>query len=160
MGPTGPTGPTGLTGATGTQGDVGASGVQGNDGATGIQGPAGQSASLYNYKANTSLQSGNPSSTYILWNNVTQTSATQINISHLTDGASSTDIDIFLSLVRINDTFIIQDKSNSANYQKWQVNGTPISHPNNYYEFPVSLLDTGGTGNAFTSEQLIFLATH
>ena len=155
-GASGATGPSGINGATGSTGPTG---INGASGATGIQGPSGQSSSYYEYKTKISSQSGDPGSGYLIWNNSTQTSASYINISHLTNGTTSVDIDIYLALINLNDVIIIQDKTNSANYQKWQVNGSPIAHVNSYYEFPVTLLDSGGTGSSgFSADQNVIVA--
>jgi len=145
----GASGSTGLTGATGVQGNQGASGAtgigqQGASGSTGLQGPSGQSSSYYNYNAKTNQQSGDPGSGHVNWNNVTLLSSTYLQISHLT--GDSVDVDLFLSIINLNDIIIIQEQNDSSRFQKWQVNGTPIAHTNSYYEFPVTLLDSGGTG--------------
>jgi hypothetical protein len=107
----------------------------GPTGATGAQGPQGQSSSYYNYKANTLITSGNPGTSYILWNNATQASATQINVAHLDDDGA--DIEVFLNLVNSGDTIIIQDKNNANNFQRWSVssNNTLAS----YNEISVTL---------------------
>ena len=138
----GATGSAGTNGATGLTGATGA-GVQGASGATGIQGPAGQSASYYSYKAKTSSQSGDPGSGYITWNNATILSANTLQVSHLTN--DTFDIDIFLGIISIGDTLIIQEATDSSRFQKWQVTGTPVAYVNQHYEYPVTLLDSGGT---------------
>lgn len=125
VGPTGNTGPVGPTGPTG---------------ATGAD---GQSSSFYDYKVKTGQTSGDPGNTYLIYNNATQTSATQINVSHIDkDGY---DIDILLALIKTGDIFFIQDSSESNNYQKWQVSGTPVAQTG-YFEFPVTLVTSAGTG--------------
>lgn len=165
QGPTGPTGAqgvqgeqgvTGPTGAAGEQGPTGPTGAQGTQGVTGPTGPQGQSASFYNYKVKTTSTSGNPGSTYLLWNNATQTSATYINVSHLDNDGY--DIDLFLAVVDAGDSLFIQDASNSANYQKWLVTGAPTVNVNSYVEYPVSLQDSGGTGTTgFSNDQSVIL---
>jgi hypothetical protein len=78
-----------------------------------------------------------------LWNNSTQISSTQINVSHIDkDGY---DIDVFLALIKANDTFIIQDAAESNNFQKWLVTSNPTLQTG-YVEIPVSLVSSGGTG--------------
>ena len=42
------------------------------------------------------------------------------------------DIDVFLALITIGDSIVIQDENNSNNYQKWTVSGTPTIIPNDY----------------------------
>ena len=110
----------------------------GPTGATGPQGAQGQSSSYYDYKANTLLTSGDPGNSYLLWNNAIQTSATQINISHF--DAFSTDIDVLLALLNAGDVIIIQDKNNSANFQKWEVSTNTVQV--NYVELGVSLVSS------------------
>ena len=121
VGPAGPTGPTGATGAD------------------------GQSSSFYDYKTNTNSQTGDPGNTYLLWNNATQISSTQINVSHIDkDGY---DLDILLALIKTGDIFFIQDATESNNYQKWQVSATPTIQTG-YVEIPVTLVTSSGTGSS------------
>jgi hypothetical protein len=131
---TGSQGPQGVQGDQGSQGATGAQGFQGN------QGSPGQSTSFFKYLAKTTLYTGNPGTSYLIWNNVTQTSASQINISHLT--SDSVDIDVFLSLLAINDAIIIQDQADSNNYQRWIISSAITVIPNSYVEIPVTY-DTG-----------------
>jgi hypothetical protein len=143
IGVTGDTGPTGSTGSTGPIGATGSTGPTGVTGATGPTGADGGSSNFYDYKTKTTITTGDPGSTYLIWNNATQTSATQINVSHIDkDGF---DIDIFLALIKDNDTLIIQDASDSNNFQKWEVNATPTLQVG-YLEIPVTLVTSGGTG--------------
>lgn len=161
-GATGTQGTTGFQGATGADGATGFQGATGIDGATGVQGatgpvgPQGQSSSFYDYRANTNSQTGDPGNTYLLWNNITQISSTQINVNHI--DKDNYDIDVFLALIKQNDTFIIQDSSLSDNYQKWLVTGTPIPQTG-YVEFPVSLISSGGTGttNFANNHDILFI---
>jgi len=135
QGPIGPQGFQGVQGATGPQG------IQGNQGPIGPQGTDGKSISYYKYIALVSSQSVPPNSSQIIWNNATQISSSVLYISHLT--RDSIDIDVFLNLIKNNDNLIIQDESNSNNYQKWTVSGTPSIIPNNYVSIPVTYV-TGG----------------
>jgi hypothetical protein len=80
----------------------------------------------------------------LLWNNATQTSATQINVDHI--NADNVDIDIFLALISVGDVLFIQDKANSANYQKWQCSSAITIITNDYVEIPVTLVTSGGSG--------------
>jgi hypothetical protein len=152
-GPTGDTGPTGPVGVTGNVGPTGATGPTGADstvpgptGATGPTGPTGadgQSSSFYDYKTKTSATSGSPGDTFLLWNNATQTSATQINVAHI--DADNIDVNIFLHLLNVGDVVILQDSINSANYQKWEVSSALVEQTG-YDEIPVTLVTSGGTG--------------
>jgi hypothetical protein len=76
-----------------------------------------------------------------MWNNATQISSTILYISHLTIG--NIDIDVFLALITVGDTLIIQDQNDSNNYQSWTVNGTPTIIPNNYVSIPVTYVNGG-----------------
>lgn len=138
---------------------VGDTGPVGPAGPTGPTGADGQSSSFYDYKIKTTITSGDPGNTYIIYNNATQTSATQINVSHINkDGY---DIDILLNLIKTGDQFFIQDVSDSTNYQKWQVTSTPTEQAT-YIEIPVTLvtsIGTGTTGFGNNLEVLFIIAT-
>ena len=154
IGPTGPQGIQGETGPTGPQGETGATGpqgIQGDIGPTGPQGPQGQSSTFFPYKANTNDISGNPGNTYLLWNNATQASATQINVSHF--DKDNVDIDIFLALILPGSTIIIQDEANSANYQTWLVSSNTLQV--DYVELGVSLITST---HSFSNNDAVILA--
>ena len=137
----GETGPQGFQGYTGPQGFQGESGPQGFQGGTGPQGSNGISVSYYKYNARANSQTPPPNNSQIMWNNATQISSTIIYVSHLTrDGV---DIDVFLALIKTNDSLILQDENNSNNYQKWTVNNTPTIIPNNYVSIPVTYIEGG-----------------
>ena len=123
-------------------GSSGASGTSGSSGTSGVNGQNGQSSSLFLYKAKTNTYTNNPGNSYILWNNATQTGATAIHINHLTQ--NNLDIDIFLALIRQGSNLTIQHQTNSADYQTWDVIGTPtlVSGANNYWIIPVSLINS------------------
>lgn len=130
VGPAGPAGPTGATGAD------------------------GQSSSFYDYIAKTTATSGNPGNTFLLWNTVTQTAATQVNVSHI--NADGYDIDVLLALITTGTIFIIQDSGDSNIYQKWQVSATPVAQTG-YFELPVTLLDSGGGGSFSNNTNVLFI---
>lgn len=161
IGPQGTQGTQGFQGVQGTQGEIGPQGTQGvqgpqgNQGANGTSGVDGQSNAFFDYKANTNDISGDPGSTYLLWNNAIQTSSTQINVSHLTrDGY---DIDVFLGLIPSGSTVILQDIGNSANFQKWVFGtGTEVS-PNSYWTFPATYV-SGGYSFGNNQELLLIVA--
>ena len=150
VGPTGPTGAQGVVGATGptgSQGVVGPTGPTGTQGIQGVTGPtgaAGTSSTLFHYQADTNQQSGTPTAGHLYWSNVTQISATAITFSHLT--SEGTDVDVFLEVMSAGDVLILQDESNSNNYQKWTVSGTPTIVPNSSVTYPVTLVTSAGTG--------------
>jgi hypothetical protein len=168
-GPTGSigqTGPTGLVGVTGNVGPTGATGatgptgadstVPGPTGATGPTGADGGSANYYNYLAKTTITSGDPLQEHIIWNNATQISATQINISHINDNL--VDIDIFLALIKTGDVIVVQDRALSDNFQRFTVTATPTLLTG-YVTVPVTLATSGGTGTTnFANNQQIIVA--
>ena len=140
----------GYTGSAGYAGSVGYTGSSGYTGSKGDQGSAGVSNSIFNYRANTTVYSGYPTDGMLSWNNSTQTSATTIMVSHLTD--NNIDIDIYLALLQNTQKFVIQDASNSSNYQNWQINGTPYvtngGTATSYWTIPVTLISSSGTGTS------------
>jgi hypothetical protein len=150
----GSTGPTGATGSV-----VGLTGPIGPTGSTGIQGQAGQSSSLYPYKIDTTSILPPPISTFIRYNNSNQISSTNIYLSHL--DLNNYDIENILSNLKQNDTVIIQDVSNSDNYQKFLVISTVITVSNSYINIPVSIITSNGTGalNFSNNQSVLFIAT-
>ena len=117
----GATGATGI-GATGATG-IGATGATGI-GATGATGPAGQTNNIYSYRTKTTSQSGDPGNGYILWNNSTQTSATNLIFSQI-DG-NSQNIEYLLAFLRTGDSIRIQSAMNSSQYQQWILTSDPV----------------------------------
>lgn len=105
----------------------------------------GGTTNAFFYQAKTSITSGDPGSGHLIWNNATQISATQLNVSHLTDTPVE-DIDIFLSAITIGNKLIVQDRNDSANYQSWTVSGAPTQIGSTYWTIPVTLLESQGTG--------------
>ena len=122
---------------------------------TGAAGTNGGSTNAWNYKAKTNATSGYPGNGHLLWNNATQTSATSIIVSHLTD--DDTDIELFLSFFVLNQKIFIQNRDDSSQNQIWQITGTPTVTGANtstaYYTFPVTLVSSAGT--AFTNNHSI-----
>ena len=158
-GATGPTGPTGSTGATGPTGPTGPTGADSTVvGPTGPTGAQGTSSSLFLYQAHTTSTSGDPGTQHVLWNQATQNTATQVNVSHLTD--NNLDIDIFLALLQAGEKITIQDRNSSAQYQTFLITGAPTNiNPgaaNSYWTLPVS--NTASAGGNFSNNQTIFLA--
>jgi hypothetical protein len=167
IGATGSIGITGLTGATGSSGidgTTGATGLQGatgsgSTGATGVSGLTGQTTTFYRYDAEATQTSGFPAVGFLYWNNSTQINSTQVALSHTT--ASSEDIDLLLALISVGNEFVIQEKSSSTSFQKWQVSGLPVVVANSYIELPVTLINSGGNGstNFSQGDNLIFILT-
>jgi hypothetical protein len=146
QGPTGLNGATGATGPQGPQGPIGATGPQGPQGVkgdTGATGPAGGSATHYHYLTRTNTTSGDPTSNQLGWDNTTQISSTALRVSHIDQ--DNQDDSVFLDLINQGDILIIQDKDNAANYQKWEVTGTP-TYNSTWDNYPVTLIASAGTG--------------
>jgi hypothetical protein len=154
-GDTGATGPQGATGATGATGPQGIQGIQGVTGETGAQGPAGDSSTHYHYNTRTNTTSGDPTTNQLGWNNATQISSTVLRVNHI--DADSQDDSIFLHLINQYDNLIIQDKNNAANFQTWEVSGTPTLNAT-WDEFPVTLVNSSGTGTTnFANNHAVLL---
>jgi hypothetical protein len=100
-------------------------------------------AAYYNYLANTTIITGNPTAGNIIWNNATQISATQLNISNTT--VNTIDIALYLALLKKGDLFVIRDSSNSNNYQTWEVTAD-ITQSTGYVQVPCILKESGGIG--------------
>jgi hypothetical protein len=126
-------------------------GATGPIGATGL---TGQSSTFYNYKADTTITSGTPAINTLYWNNATQISSAVVTLSHI--DALGNDLDVFFPLFKTNDTFVIQDQSNSNNFQTWKINAAPTVVLNSYISMPVTLVTSGGTSQFTNNQQLIF----
>jgi len=107
------------------------------------------------YQAKTSITSGDPGSGHIIWNNATQASATQINVSHLTD-VPVEDIDIYLTAIVPGNRLIIQDRDDSERFQIWTVSGAPTEIGSVYWTIPVTLVQSQGA--AFTNNHDLLFA--
>jgi hypothetical protein len=121
-------------------------GATGATGATGPQGQPGQSSNYYSYKVHTTTQTPPTGNGEIRYNNATQTSSTTLYVDHL--NSNGDDIDIFLSLLKQNDTLIIQDANDSNNYQTWRINSAPTVILNDYTTIPVTGITSAGTGTS------------
>lgn len=103
---------------------------------------------LWQYRANTGATSGYPNDGHLLWDNATQTSATHLDFSHITQDVL--DIDLLLALVNSGTTIVLQDANDSLNFQKWLTTGAGVNtNPGtstSYWTYPVSLTSSGGTG--------------
>lgn len=120
------------------------------------------SRQFWQYRAKTGATSGYPGNGFILWNNATQTSATALLFSHLTD--DNIDIDRILSFLTASTKIILQDADASSNFQEWLVTGsltnTNPGTPTSYWTAPVSLITSGGTGTSGfpNNHQLVAIA--
>jgi hypothetical protein len=112
-------------------------------GAQGNKGDDGVSSSYFFYRTDTTNIGGAPSNQRVNWNNSTQVNSTEIGIDVITD--DNVDITIFLALINIGDTIIIQDQNDSANYQTWLVNA-PVQNNTTWFNIFVTLITFGGNG--------------
>jgi hypothetical protein len=120
--------------------------IKGPAGAAGADGQDGSSSSYFFYRTKTTIISGDPLSLHIRWNNVTpQISATELGISKETE--DGVDISIFLALLQVGDTIVIQDKDVAANFQTWEVSGAITDNPT-WVSVPVTFVTSGGTGTS------------
>lgn len=108
----------------------------GATGATGPQGVPGLTSTFFDYKAKTTITSGDPLNTHIIWDNATQTASTQINVSNI--DRNGEDISVFLGLLGIGDEIILQDTSVGTNFQKWEI--TSATQQVGYFEYGVTLI--------------------
>ena len=136
----GTSGSSGTDGTSGSSGSDGSSGSSGTSGSNGTDGSSGQSVNLFPYNARVNIQSGNPGNTNIIWNNATQSGATEINVSHL--DRDNNDVDVLLALIPSGSTIIIQDQNDSTQYQKWIVGTGVEAAPNTYWTFPITLVES------------------
>jgi hypothetical protein len=137
-GASGTSGSSGESGSSGTTGTSGSSGTSGTSGSSGTSGLNGLSNSLFNYQAKTGTTSGDPSSGHIIWDNATQASATQINISEIDNNGNN--VDLFMSNLVSGSLITIQDKSDHTKYQKWHI-GTAVDN-STYWTVPISLVQS------------------
>jgi len=128
-------------------------------GDTGAAGASGGSSTAWRYRAKTNATSGYPTNGHLLWNNATQTSATEILVSHLDD--EGTDIELLLSFFLEGQKIFIQNRDDSSQNQVWEINGTPTVTGANtstaYYTFPVTLVSSAGA--AFTNNHSILFGS-
>jgi hypothetical protein len=117
----------------------------------------GGTTDAFFYKAKTTITSGDPGSGHLIWNNATQISATQLNVSHLTDTPAE-DIDLFLAAIVSGNKLVVQDREESLNYQSWTVSGAPTQVGSTYWTIPVTFLESSGTGTTgfSNSHKLLF----
>jgi hypothetical protein len=128
-------------------------------GDTGAAGASGGSSTAWRYRAKTNATSGYPTNGHLLWNNATQTSATEILVSHLDD--EGTDVELLLSFFAQDQKIFIQNRDDSSQNQVWEISGTPTVTGANtstaYYTFPVTLVSSAGA--AFTNNHSILFGS-
>ena len=109
-------------------------------GPQGPQGDPGQNSNLYEYKANTNSYANNPGNGKVLWNNATQTSATALHFNHVDNIGD--DIEYLLGFHQVGDLIRLQDRTNSENYQVWQISAPITVNTGTYISMPVSLVSS------------------
>jgi hypothetical protein len=131
-------------------------GDKGDTGDTGSIGPTGASSSVFPYFARTTSTSGDPSVTFITWNQSTQVNATFLNINHI--GSDGNDYDVFLALIKQNDFVIVQAQGDSDKFQKFLVTGAPTIISNSYVRIPVTNDSFGTSPTNFThNDPVLFI---
>ena len=111
---------------------------------------------MFAYKASNAI-SGDPGIGYMLWENATQISANHICINNIND--SGNDINIFLAALKSGVSLYVQDANDSANFQKWSINGTPAKNTG-YWRIPVNFVSSGGAGTTnFPNNHKLFIVT-
>jgi hypothetical protein len=106
------------------------------------------------YKATTNNQAAtDPGPGRIKWNNVTQTSSTEIYIDILND--NGTDISAYLARLTLASIIWIQRQSNSTVYQRWAL--TSITNNTGWYTLGVTLIDQN-LGQFSNNENIVFAA--
>jgi hypothetical protein len=131
-------------------------GDKGDTGDTGPIGPTGASSSVFPYFARTTSTSGDPSVTFITWNQSTQVNATFLNINHI--GSDGNDYDVFLALIKQNDFVIVQAQGDSDKFQKFLVTGAPTIISNSYVRIPVTNDSFGTSPTNFThNDPVLFI---
>jgi len=123
--------------ATGLEWVVPTSGPTGPTGATGQN---GASSSFYNYRSTVTTQSPPPPNGNVVWNANPTTDASNIYVSVLDD--NNDDLTTLLFNLTAGDSFIIQDKNVSANYQNWNISSrTFVAGSPGYIDYGVTLAD-------------------
>ena len=112
----------------------------GPQGPQGPSGPSGQTSNLFDFRAKTTSQSGDPGNGYMSWNNATQTASTAIIYSH--QDVNNFDIEYLLGFIRTGDTIRVQHKTVSEQFQTWTLTGNAQVTTGSYITMPVSLLNS------------------
>jgi hypothetical protein len=98
---------------------------------------------IFRYRAKAPAITGDPGPGFVRWTNVTQIASTTLAI----DNMDQDGLDIQLGLAGLvpGDRLLLQDHDNSANYQHWVVNGSPVN-AGGWWNVPVALVSSTGTG--------------
>lgn len=101
--------------------------------------------------------SGDPLPGFILWNNATQASATEIKINHKT--ANGLDVFLFFGEFAAGDQISIQDPADFTNFQIWDVVSVDALVFGTGIVMTVALDSSGGTGTTnFAADQKLIVA--
>ena len=137
----GPSHGPGIKGDPGTKGDPGANGKDGR-------------SYMYLYTGSTTLiQDGPREPGYINWDNINQSSAGEVDISHITsDGIN---IDSFFEQTIKDKVLYIQDLNNIANFIRYDIR--VANNKGAYTQLGVDYIDSGGTGaTSFGNDKNMF----
>ena len=81
---------------------------------------------------------------FVFYNNSVQASATFIYVSHRTE--DNIDIEVFFNNIsQLNDVYL-QQKSQSNNFIRYNITGSPVIYPTQYIAIPVTIMSSGGIG--------------
>lgn len=128
----------------------GAAGQQAISYAQAYQLTTGTAGLLQNYNISTTV-GGTPASGTLRYNNATQTSATEIIISVL--ASDGLDLTNFIAQMTGGEVLYLQQETNSANYQRWELTAAPV-FGSGYATLAVSLLSSAGTGTTGFADAL------
>lgn len=94
------------------------------------------------YRADAASQSESiPADGHVRWNTVTQTSATELYVSHMThDGLDTAGS---LDTIPAGSRIYIQDRDSAANFQRWLINAHVDT--GGFHTLEVTLVEAGGT---------------
>ena len=107
------------------------------------RGLPGGSTSIFRFRAKVPTLTGDPGAGFVRWNHLTQRLSTILAID-LAD-QDTLDVTVGLASIIAGNKIYLQDYSNGANYQEWTVTA-PGTNMGGWYEFPVILNASGGTG--------------
>jgi hypothetical protein len=103
-------------------------------------------SNYYLYKSHSNTPGAPPPSGFIVYDNVNQSNATNIYISHTTTDAY--DIEVYFPFISSINEVYLQDKSNSSNFIKYGIVSTPTIFTGSYISIPVLVISSGGTGSS------------
>jgi len=140
-GPQGPLGPTGPKGDVGSQGPQGVQGPQGDTGPIGPEGPPGASNAVYSGQWDWRSQTGAPGGGDIKSNTADWVTATQLNISDLTN--RGTDVSAALRALKAGEQVRLQDQNDATRWARFNITGPAVDN-GSYFTIPVTYTTGGG----------------